>query len=101
MFTKQFFDLLLNLKQEWKVKSVEADYKKEEVFIKLSFTGKKAKHPDSAEMLSVYDHAPERKWRHLDIMQYKTYICCCLPRVKDQEGKVTFDSPGEGDTFKH
>ncbi|MBZ0099477.1 MAG: ISL3 family transposase, partial [Taibaiella sp.] len=40
------------------------------------------------EECPIYDHAPERKWRHLDTLQYKTYICCGLPRVKDREGKA-------------
>ena len=88
MFTRQFFDLLLDLNENWKVSSVDADYKKEEVYIDIEYIGKKAEHPDNMDMLSIYDHAPERKWRHLDIMQYKTYISCRLPRVKGQDGKV-------------
>src|SRR5699024_8929828 len=59
----------------------------------MVYVGKKEGHPDSKEMLSIYDHAPERKWRHLDTMQYKTYICCRLPRVKDKEGKVKTVTP--------
>ena len=39
-------------------------------------------------MLNIYDYAPVRQWRHLDILQYKTYIRARLPRVKDSSGKV-------------
>lgn len=88
MFTKQFFDLLLNLEDDWQVDNVEADYSKEEVYIQIKYIGKRAKDPVSKVFHSIYDHAPSRKWRHLDTLQYKTFICCRLPRVKNKEGKV-------------
>lgn len=31
---------------------------------------------------SVYDHAPERVWRHLDTCEFQTYLHARLPRVK-------------------
>ena len=46
------------------------------------------------ETQRFYDFAPERRWRHLDTLQYKTYIACRLPRVKNASGKVvTIDPP--------
>src|SRR5699024_7624648 len=84
----QFFDLLLNLDDNWQVDNVEADYSKEEVYIQIKHIGKRAKDPVSKVLYPIYDHAPERKWRHLDTLQFKTFICCRLPRVKDKEGKV-------------
>jgi len=89
MFTHQFFDLLLNLTDEWQVQNVESDIKKQEIFIDISYVGVKAECPITAELYSLYDHAPKRKWRHLDTMQYKTYITCRLPRVKNKNGKVS------------
>ena len=53
MFTRQFFDLLLDLNENWKVSSVDADYKKEEVYIKIEYIAKKAEHPDSMDLLSI------------------------------------------------
>jgi transposase len=88
MFTHQFFDLLLNLDDNWQVKNVLADYKKEEITIEISFIGKKAMCPESLDLCPIYDHAPKRIWRHLDTMQFKTYISCRLPRIKNKEGKV-------------
>ncbi len=89
MFTHQFFDLLLNLDYNWQVTDVIADYNTEEITIKVKYIAKRAVCPTSLESLPIYDHAPERKWRHLDTMQFKTYISCKLPRVKDKQGKVT------------
>jgi len=88
MFTHQFFDLLLHLTDDWQVQNVESDLKKQEVFIEISYVGVKAECPKTLEMCSLYDHAPTRNWRHLDTMQYKTYISCRLPRIKNKNGKV-------------
>lgn len=88
MFTNQFFDLLLNLGDNWQVTNVTANYKTEEITIKIDYTGKEAECPNTLELCSIYDRAPERTWRHLDTMQFKTFISCCLPRVKNKDGKV-------------
>lgn len=93
MFTQQFFDLLLNLDEDWQVTGVDADYKSEEITININHVSVEALCPESMEMCKIYDHAPLRKWRHLDIMQYKTYIVCQLPRVKNGEGKVVTSPP--------
>jgi transposase len=34
-----------------------------------------------------------RRWRHLDTMQFKTFINCRLPRIKSSEGRVKTVSP--------
>jgi len=44
-------------------------------------------------LCKIYDHAPQRKWRHLDTMDYKTFILCKLPRIINKEGKVKTISP--------
>lgn len=88
MFTNNFFNVLLNLSDEWRVKDVTADYGNSKVTIDIEYLCKEAKCPDTFEKCKIYDHAPKRTWRHLDTMQYKTYIRCCLPRVKNSKGKV-------------
>lgn len=93
MFTHQFFDLLLNLDEDWQVKKVEADYRLSDIKIIIEFIGKQAECPNTLEMCKLYDHAPERSWRHLDTMQYKTYISCKLPRVRNKHGKVVTVTP--------
>ena len=93
MFTHQFFDLLLNLTDDWQVKDVRADYKNNEVFIDIKHIGNKKFLSDKSEGTVIYDHAPRRTWRHLDTMQYKTYINCSLPRIKDTHGKVITITP--------
>lgn len=93
MFTHQFFDLLLNLDDNWIVKNVIADHKKLEVTIEVVYQSKRAECPNILELCAIYDHSPKRLWRHLDIMQYKTYISCRMPRVKNSKGQVVTIHP--------
>lgn len=88
MFSEQLFDLILNLSDEWKVNRVNANFKTEEVDVFIEYIGKEAEDPNTFELCPIYDHAPSRRWRHLDTMQYKTYINCSVPRIKTLEGKV-------------
>lgn len=93
MFTENFFTLLLNLEDHWVVKSVKSNIKTNEVFIHIECTSNEFEDPQTGEKCKLYDHAPERKWRHLDTMQYKTYITCRLPRIKTTSGKVKTVKP--------
>lgn len=93
MFTHQFFDLLLNLDDNWQVSEVEANHTNEDVIIKIKYIGKQADCPETLESCNIYDFAPERTWRHLDTMQFKTYISCKLPRVKNKKGKILTTIP--------
>ena len=34
-----------------------------------------------------------RKWRHLDLWQYKTYIKASVPRIKTPEGIISMEVP--------
>jgi len=88
MFSEQLFDLILNLGDEWKVERVYANFKTEEIDVIIGYIGKEAEDPDTLEMCPIYDHTPNRRWRHLDTMQYKTYINCSVSRVKTSSGKV-------------
>lgn len=54
---------------------------------------KELEDEQSGEICKVYDHAPARSWRHLDTMQYKTYIRCRLPRIITSSGKVKTVQP--------
>lgn len=89
----QYFDLLLNLTSDWQVIGVITNYKTSEIRIHIEHIGKKCECPDSFDLCSVYDHAPSREWRHLDTMDYKTYIVCKLPRITNKDGKIRTISP--------
>lgn len=88
MFSEQLFDMILNFGDDWKVERVYLNIKTEEVDVYVKFISQTYEHPETFEPCSIYDHAPIRRWRHLDIMQYKTYINCSVPRIKDKQGRV-------------
>lgn len=92
--TEELFNQLLNLDNNWQVTSIEHDQiDLENIIINIQHIKSKIPHPTSNELLNIYDHAPVRQWRHLDIMQYKTYLRARLPRVKGEDGKVVTITP--------
>lgn len=93
MFTENFFTTLLNLEDGWEVQSIETDLGNAEIYISISCRLQELADDQTGELCKVYDHAPEREWRHLDTMQYKTYIKCKLPRIIASNGKVKTVQP--------
>ena len=90
---EKLFERLLELETGWTVSKVVTDLALGEVQIHVECRLKKLMDTGSGGMCKVYDHAPMRKWRHLDIMQYKTYICCRLPRLRLPTGEVRTVEP--------
>lgn len=89
MTEKGFYECLLNIDSKWSIVEVKIDENKLEVEVHLSYLSKLGICPFTHESCSVYDLAPVRKWRHLDTMQYKTYLVCRIPRVINSEDKVS------------
>ncbi len=88
MFSEQFFDLVLNFGDNWEITKVELNVKTEEVDVYVAYRDAIAEDPDTMEKCSIYDHTSIRRWRHLDTMQYKTFINCSVPRIINKEKKV-------------
>lgn len=93
MFTEGLFSKLLQLEDGWFVESVETDFKQEEIYIQIECVLDELEDTETGELCRVYDHAPLREWRHLDTMQYKTFLRCKLPRITTSSGKVKTVQP--------
>ena len=93
MYTESFFDILLNLREGWVVESVRTDIVQDEIHINIKCISNKIEYDDKEGLCEVYDFAPLRSWRHLDALQYKTYISCRLPRIKTSNGSVKTIQP--------
>ena len=87
-FTKDFFNLVLDFGDEWVISKVEADHKKSHIYLYLEYQSEYYEDPDSLEKAILYDHTELREWRHLDILQYQTYVRCRIPRVKCKDDKI-------------
>ena len=80
---------LLGLEAPWTVEKVELDVKSQRVDV---WVGHPRRHrwpcPECGTACSLYDHAPERMWRHLDSCQFQTFLHARPPRVKCPEHGV-------------
>jgi transposase len=72
---------LLLLDDNWDVKSVQLSAEKKRVVIGLEHVGESVICPECSASCSLKDHAPERRWRHLDTMQFETILEARVPRV--------------------
>ena len=78
------FEQLLGLQAPWRVVSLSPDLDNKSINVCIEYpNGKKAPCPEAGcgKICSIYDHRPERAWRHLDTMQFKTLLSCEVPRV--------------------
>lgn len=77
-----FFSRLLCLKKPWKVSRVSLSSKEKEFDIWLEHSNRtEFGCPECGPPLPLYDHAPTRRWRHLDHGDRLTWLHARLPRV--------------------
>lgn len=78
----ELYAALLQLPRPWFVREVRLDRAAERVDVWLEHPeGAKWPCPACGQPASVYDHAEERVWRHLDTCECQTYLHARLPRV--------------------
>lgn len=76
------YALLLGLDDAWLVVDVDLQLEEQRVEILLqSVPGHRYCCSECGCERSLKDHAPERKWRHLDTMQFETTLRARLPRT--------------------
>lgn len=73
---------LLGLDGSWRVDDVDLDLANNQVVICLSHCGGRLTCPECSGDCSQADCAPERTWRHLDTMQFKTELKAKVPRSR-------------------
>jgi transposase len=84
----QFYDQLLGFWPEWRVDEVKIEANKEEIHIHLAFTTKEWVDKETGEVYKIFDLRTERTWKHLDTLQYSTYLYARIPRIKLPDGRV-------------
>lgn len=94
----QHYHLLLGLDKDWEVQEVNLSLESRSVHINLRHRGSsKVLCPECQNPCSIFDHAPERKWRHLDTMQFETELRARVPRCQcDRCGVKTIEVPWAG-----
>jgi transposase len=77
-----FYQKLINPPLPWRVSRVEVHDECHRIDVWLEHPkGATFPCPDCDTLLPVYDHTPERGWRHLDTCDYETWLHAELPRV--------------------
>jgi transposase len=102
MIPEKMFHSILALGDGWRIKQVEYVGAENKVLIRVEETSalwptEKRPHCGRATVRG-YDHAPERRWRHLNVCQLQSEIVCAPPRGECQECRkiYTVRVPWEG-----
>jgi transposase len=95
MDSKELYVALLGLKEPWQVEDVAMDLVKQEVVVTVAHAPRRSFCcPRCQRELPVSDHAPQRRWRHLDSCQFMTFLEARTPRVDCPEhGKLQVQLP--------
>ena len=72
----------------WRVEAVDLRLEDRRVEIRLKHVGSGVICPDCGRGCGLADHADERRWRHLDTMQFTTELVARLPRCRCPEHGV-------------
>jgi transposase len=79
---REHYARLLGLDASWLVASVELSLPEKRVLIRLEHAGGPTPCPECQQLCGIADHAPERRWRHLDTMQFTTELTARTPRTR-------------------
>jgi transposase len=102
MIPEKVFHQILALGDGWRVSRV--DYVEKESKVNICIEETPALWPTQVcphcerKPVSGYDHAPERRWRHLNVCQLQSEIVCSLPRGQCPHCQKVFTvrAPWEG-----
>ena len=92
--SRESINRLVDLHPPWEVVELEVVHEGREVRVHIAHDGnERLSCPECGCQCSGYDHR-ERRWRHLDTMEYRTYLVCDVPRVRCPEhGVMTVKVP--------
>lgn len=86
MHETEFYQQILGLMSPWIVANVNLDLEAGQVDVHVEHAdGAKFRCPECDRQLACDDHVSERRWRHLDTMQYRTVLHAKPPCVKCPE----------------
>lgn len=84
---------ILKLPPPWVVEGAEVFEEEKQVEVRVTFDGSKAACPECGEVCRKHDMV-ERRWRHLDMWDYQTWIVCRVPRTRcDEHGVLKIQVP--------
>jgi len=81
MDDRALYGQILQLGDDWRVGEVKLDLPNGMVELTVVYVPADAECPECGERRHFHDHAPQRRWRHLDTCQLQTIIACEAPRT--------------------
>lgn len=96
----ELYRRILGIEAPWQVERVELKLQQGEVHVYLTHQNQPEWACSECGALGpLYDHQPEREWRHLDTCQYQTILHAAPPRVECPEhgvrvAKLPWAEPG-------
>jgi transposase len=89
MQDRELYRRILGIESPWQVERVELKLHEGEVHIYLEHAPDvNWPCPECSAPSPLYDHQPERRWRHLDTCQYQTILHASPPRAQCREHGV-------------
>jgi transposase len=77
----QLYEQLLGLQSPWKVEAVNLNVAAQQIEIRVACQETVWGCPQCSERMHVHEWE-ERRWRHLDSCQFKTFVVARVPRVR-------------------
>lgn len=79
---------ILNLGEGWVVQDMIVNKSMKEVDIFIEYTKSTGCFSGTKSEFKIYDFKQSRRFRHLDIFEYKTYLNARLPRIKNDNSEI-------------
>ncbi len=99
MQDRQLYEQILGISSPWSVERVELELDAEEVHVFLKHGEADWACPECGRVCPLYDHEPQRTWRHLDTCQYQTLLHASVPRTECPEHGVRTVRVGWAEPF--
>jgi len=89
MRSKELILRLLNLGNNWKINDMVVNKNFKEIDIYIEYNSSVGICSKTQKECKIYDLGEERRIRHLDLFEYKTYLNVRIPRVKNDKSDIT------------
>ena len=97
MKIEEHYSQLLGLRVPWKIGKVDLNLSAHRVDIEIEYTDVTGVCPECGANCPEHGDGKQRSWRHLDTMQFATYLHCSVPRVRcKKHGARTVKVPWAG-----
>lgn len=80
---------ILNFGEDWEIKEILINESFKEIDIFLKYSKSTGICPTTKKEGKIYDYGASRRFRHLDLFEYRTFINVRIPRVINDKSEVS------------